>query len=140
LQYPLAGLFLYNAELWQWYLYVLQLAVPSSGPIPLQHIKPEAIIGKVKLAVPSSGPIPLQLHNQTTKNLSQSVLQYPLAGLFLYNIRIIGKRDISLLLAVPSSGPIPLQLSRLDLDEIVAMPLAVPSSGPIPLQHKGDTG
>src|SRR6266516_1206458 len=87
LQYPLAGLYLYNAELWQWYLYVLQLAVPSSGPIPLQHIKPEAIIGKVKLAVPSSGPIPLQLHNQTTKNLSQSVLQYPLAGLFLYNIQ-----------------------------------------------------
>jgi len=63
-----------------------ELAVPSSGPIPLQQMITDALAKKFPvLAVPSSGPIPLQRLKLDSRANAQFLLQYPLAGLFLYN-------------------------------------------------------
>ncbi len=62
-----------------------KLAVPSSGPIPLQHPPFGRIGSENGLAVPSSGPIPLQPRRDDLRERPTGALQYPLAGLFLYN-------------------------------------------------------
>jgi len=47
------------------------LAVPSSGPIPLQHRDAGRDRDGAALAVPSSGPIPLQPFSQANSMYSR---------------------------------------------------------------------
>src|SRR6266487_1392633 len=135
------------------------LAVPSTGPIPLRPRMPSLIQRRiVNLAVPSTGPIPLRLipAGQGIEMLRN--LQYPLPGLshcdcFLKRNGAMPTEPCSTLYrAYPiatSAGcaprcssaslqyPLP-GLSHCDTlsvaSVLASVPLAVPSTGPIPLR------
>ncbi len=111
------------------------LAVPSSGPIPLQRTtharspKPS----HNSLAVPSSGPIPLQPLSGSVEVGRDAALQYPLAGLFLYNTAARRHQPRLAALQYPLAGLFLYNLVGIR-EVLVRENLAVPSSGPIPLQ------
>ncbi len=86
LQYPLAGLFLYNPGIMHPILVIfLSLQYPLAGLFLYNWKSGNMVSEASNLAVPSSGPIPLQLIDGAANSRKLRLLQYPLAGLFLYN-------------------------------------------------------
>ena len=124
----------------------VQLAVPSTGPIPLRPSCTGSRSGcSSPLAVPSTGPIPLRPFSCLLRRarmqacstlyraypiattlairvgIAPQVLQYPLPGLSHCDMPLCCWRLHQDFLAVPSTGPIPLRPLGVFLPRVVSM-------------------